>query len=94
LIPAVAAAEEEMHESRQEVLRDYSQEVLRLARERVEEATSSGAFGHGVPMLNTWSDMNLIAVLLAIVAVGVGVSMLYHAFRKKNRNAATSLVPN
>jgi hypothetical protein len=51
---AVAAAEETMYKPQQE--------ALRLARERVEEATSSGAFRHGVPMLNTWTDMNTIAV--------------------------------
>ena len=88
------AAEEEMHRPQQEVFRDYSQEAIRLARERVEEATSSGAFGHGVPMLNTWTDMNMIAVLLAVVAVGVGVGIIYHAFRNKNEKAATSLVSN
>ena len=88
------AAEEEMPEPQQEVFRDYSQELLRLARERVEEATSSGAFGHGVPIFNTWTDMNLITVLLTIIAVGVGVGIIYHVFRNRNRYAATSLVPN
>lgn len=34
------AAEEEIQESQQEVFRDYSQEVLRLAREKVEEAAA------------------------------------------------------
>lgn len=60
----------------QEVLRDYSQEVLRLARERVQAATSSGVFGHGVPILNTWTDTTLIVSMLAIFAVGVGVGIL------------------
>lgn len=86
----LVVAAEEVHEHH-EVLRDYLEEVLRLARERVQAATSSGALGHGVPILNTWTDMNLVAVLLAIVAVGGGgAAILYHA-TKKNRNIATSM---
>jgi uncharacterized membrane-anchored protein YhcB (DUF1043 family) len=89
---AVAAVAEE--EPQQEVFRDYSQEAIRLAREKVQEATSSGAFGHGVPILNTWTDMNMIAILLAVVAVGVGIGIIYYAFRNKNQKTATSLVSN
>jgi hypothetical protein len=88
----LVVAAEEVHEHH-EMLRDYSEEVRRLARERVQAATSSGALGHGVPILNTWTDMNLVAVLLAIVAVGAGVAILYHAL-KKNRNIATSMTPS
>jgi hypothetical protein len=91
---AVATAEEAIYKPQQEAFRDYSQEVLRLARERVEEATSSGAFGHGVPILNTWTDMNMVAILLAIIAVGIGVVIIYYALRNKNQKTATSLVSN
>ena len=91
---AVAAEQEAMYKPQQEVFRDYSQEVLRLARERVGEATSSGAFGHGVPILNTWTDINTIAILLAIIAVSIGVGIIYHVFRNKNQKAATSLISN
>jgi hypothetical protein len=79
---------EEVHEH-QEILRDYAEEVLRLTRERVQAATSSGALGHGVPILNTWTDMNLVVILLIMVAVEVRVAILYHAL-KKYRNLAGS----
>ena len=85
----LAVAAEEVHEY-PEVLRDYSEEVLRLARERVQAVTSSGAVGNGVPILNTWTDANMVAVLLAILAVGAGVAILYYAL-KTSRNVATSM---
>jgi hypothetical protein len=46
---------------------------------RMRADTSSGAFGHVVPIHNTLTDMTLLAVLLAIVVVGVEVSILYQA---------------
>jgi hypothetical protein len=58
-------AAEEVHEH-QEVVRDYLEEIIRLMRERVQAATSSGPFEHGVPILNTWMDTALMGFLLAI----------------------------
>jgi hypothetical protein len=85
----LAVAAEEVHEH-PEVLRDYSEEVLRLARERVQAVTSSGYVGNGVPILNSWTDANMVASLLAILAVAVGVAILYCAL-KTSQNVATSM---
>src|SRR5215207_1698095 len=76
----------------QEELRDYSQEALRLAREKVQAATSSGAFGHGVPIFNTWSDTTMIALMLLVSAIGVG--LLYYVLKNKSQNAAMKVVIN
>jgi hypothetical protein len=87
----MAAAVEEIQQH-QEVFMDYSQEALRLAREKVQAATSSGAFGHGVPIFNTWSDTTMIALMLLVSAIGVG--LLYYVLKNKSQNAAMKVVIN
>jgi hypothetical protein len=47
-----------------------------------------------VPILSTWTDVNIIAILLAVVAVGIGVGIIYYVLRNKNEKAATSPVSN
>jgi hypothetical protein len=85
----MAAAVEEVQQH-QEVFRDYSQEALRLAREKVQAATGSGAFGHGVPIFNTWSDTTMIALMISAVTIGVG--LLYYVLKNKSQNAAMKVV--
>jgi hypothetical protein len=86
----MAAAVEEVQQH-QEVFRDYSQEALRLAREKVQAATTgSGAFGHGVPIFNTWSDTTMIALMISAVTIGVG--LLYYVLKNKSQNAAMKVV--
>src|SRR5215204_3425092 len=80
----VTATAEEVQQH-QEEFRDYSQEALRLAREKVQAATSSGAFGHGVPIFNSRSDTTS-ALVLSAVAMGVG--LLYYVLKNKSQNAA------
>ena len=86
----MAAAVEEVQQH-QEVFRDYAQEALRLAREKVQAATSSGAFGQGVPIFNTWSDTTIIALVLSAVTMGMG--LLYYVLKNKSQNAAMRSLP-
>jgi uncharacterized protein HemX len=84
------AVAQEIQEHQQEVFRDYSQEALRLAREKVQAATSAGAFGHGVPIMNTGSDLAVMALILSAFAIGAGV--LYYVLKKKSQNAVTKVI--
>jgi hypothetical protein len=82
---------------------DLSQEVLKLAQAKVQAATNPGAFGHGVPILNSWisgidiTSMLELSGLIAVIvtATGIGGAIMYYIFRKKgiigHSNKASSM---
>jgi hypothetical protein len=67
---------------------DQMREILELARQKVEFATSQDAFGNGVPMLDSMTEALPaigMAVLIAAAAAAVGGYFLYR--KMKHRRA-------
>jgi hypothetical protein len=67
---------------------DQMREILELARQKIEVATSQDAFGNGVPMLDSMTEALPaigMAVLIAAAAAAVGGYFLYR--KMKHRRA-------
>jgi hypothetical protein len=72
---------------------DQMREILELARQKVEFATSQNAFGNGVPMFDTMTEALPaigIAALVAAVAAAVGGYFLYRWMKHRHAMDVTA----
>ncbi len=60
---------------------DYSEEVVELAKERVELARGPGAYGNGVPILDKLNMNPQLIVIATIVIAGV-VFLTFESLRR------------
>jgi hypothetical protein len=60
---------------------DYSQEIVELAKERVELAKDPGAYGNGVPILDKLDTNPQLIVVATIVIAGV-VFLTFESLRR------------
>ncbi len=60
---------------------DYSQEIMELAKERVELARDPGAYGNGVPILDKL-DMNPQLIVIATIVIAGAIFLTFESLRR------------